>query len=162
MPASSTPRSPLSPGRAPEIDLGSYLPHRAAAPPPVAPAGPMATRAVSSAVGAIEAAIGRLEETLAGEITALDGDGLADFAEINRRKSQSLLELTRLARALPIGGESHLAPRLKTLAAMLASDHRRLGLHLAASRQLSELMISVLHEAESDGTYGQTGPHRRT
>ena len=162
MSANSTPRSPLSPGRAPEIDLGSYLPHRAPAPLAAAPAAPTAPRTVPSAVGAIEAAIGRLEETLEGEIAALDGDGLVDFAEINRRKSQSLLELTRLARALPIGGESHLAPRLNTLATMLASDHRRLGLHLAASRQLSELMISVLHEAESDGTYGQTGPRRRT
>jgi hypothetical protein len=86
----------------------------------------------------------------------LGSNHAADFADINRRKSQSLLEITRLARTLPVGSESELAPRLKRLSAALAMDHRLLGLHLTASRQLSDLMIGVLHEAESDGTYGET------
>ncbi len=145
---------PKSPS-APELDLGSYLPTRTAAPPPQP-----APRPMPSAIAAMHAAIGRLEEIIAGEIAALGDNRAADFADINRRKSQSLLEITRLARTLPLGSEKALAPRLKTLGDALAADHRLLGLHLAASRQLSDLMIGVLHEAELDGTYGQTRPRR--
>lgn len=145
---------PPKPGRAPEIDLGSYLPSRAAPPPRPQP------RATPAAIDAMHAALGRLEEIVAAEVAALVGSNPADFADINRRKSQSLLEITRLARAVPVGSEGELAPRLKTLGTALATDHRLLGLHLAASRQLSELMVNVLHEAESDGTYGETYPRR--
>ena len=146
------PKSPTAPGRAPEIDIGSYLPKHA----PVAPRSQPVPRTTPAALSAMHAAIGRLEETVADEIAALGNNRAADFADINRRKSQSLLEITRLARTLPVGSESELAPRLKSLSAALAMDHRLLGLHLTASRQLSDLMIGVLHEAESDGTYGET------
>jgi hypothetical protein len=155
MPGEYAPKLPSAPGRAPEIDLGSYLPNRAPAPPPKP-----APRPMPSAVAAMHAAIGRLEETIAMEITALNESLAADFTDINRRKSQSLLELTRLARTLPVGNRGDLAPRLRKLSDALATDHRLLGVHLAASRQLSDLMIGVLHEAESDGTYGETRPRR--
>jgi hypothetical protein len=156
MPADYAPRPASAPGRAPEIDIGSYLPTRAPAPAPAAPQ----PRSTPAAVAALTAAIDRLEETVAVEIAALGDNRAADFADINRRKSQSLLEITRLARTLPIGGDNELRPRLRKLGDTLATDHRLLGLHLAASRQLSELMIGVLHEAESDGTYGQTRQRR--
>ena len=99
----------LPPVHAPEIDIGSYLPSRAAAKPQVQP------RPAPAAVAAMNAALGRLEEIVASEIAALVGSSAADFADINRRKSQSLLEITRLARAIPAGSESELAPRLKKL-----------------------------------------------
>ncbi len=153
MPGEYAPKS--SPRHAPEIDLGSYLPNRAPAPRP-APAPSM-----PSAVTAMHAAIGRLEQTIAVEIAALSENRPADFADINRRKSQSLLEITRLARTLPLGSKGQLEPRLRALSDALATDHRLLGLHLAASRQISDLMIGVLHEAESDGTYGQTRSRHR-
>ncbi len=154
MPAEYAPKSPPAPGHTPEIDLGTYLPNRTPAPPRPA------ARSLPSAVAAMHAAIGRLEEIIAVEIAALGENRAADFADINRRKSQSLLEITRLARALPLGSRNELAPRLRTLSDALATDHRLLGLHLAASRQLADLMIGVLHEAESDGTYGEARPRR--
>ncbi len=153
MPVEHAPKSPSAPGHAPELDIGSYLPNRVAAPRPQ-------PRSTPAAVAAMHAALARLEETVSVEIAALVGNSTADFADINRRKSQSLLEITRLARAVPVGSESELAPRLKQLSTALATDHRLLGLHLAASRQLSDLMINVLHEAESDGTYGETFARR--
>jgi hypothetical protein len=156
MPAEYAPKPSPSPGHAPEIDIGSYLPTRASASP-----GRPVLRPTPAAVTAMHAAIGRLEETIAAEIATLEANGAADFADINRRKSQSLLEITRLARALPVGGDGELAPRLRKLSNALAADHRLLALHLAASRQLSELMLGVLHEAESDGTYGEARPRRR-
>jgi DNA anti-recombination protein RmuC len=152
MPGEHAPKSPSAPDRAPEIDIGSYLPNRA----PAAPKPPPVPRTTPAALSAMHAAIGRLQETVDDEIAALADNRAADFADINRRKSQSLLEITRLARTLPVGSESELASRLRKLSAALATDHRLLGLHLAASRQLSDLMIGVLHEAESDGTYGET------
>ena len=158
MPGEYAPKPQPAPGHAPEIDIGSYFPTRAPVPAPAAPKP--APRTPPAAVAALRAAIDRLEETVAAEIAALDDNSLADFADINRRKSQSLLEITRLARTLPLGSESELAPRLRQLSTMLAADHRLLSLHLAASRQLSDLMIGVLHEAESDGTYGETRPRR--
>ena len=154
MPAEYTPKMPPAPSRAPEIDIGSYLPGRAAARPQP---GPRSTPAV---IAAMNAAIDRLEETIASEIAALEDNRAIDFADVNRRKSQSLLEITRLVRALPVGSETELAPRLKRLRTALTASHRLLGLHLTASRQLSDLMLGVLHEAESDGTYGETR-HRR-
>jgi hypothetical protein len=156
MPAEYAPMVPVTPGRAPEIDIGSYLPNRA---PPGARPQP-APRSTPAALSAIQAALDRLEETVTMEVAALGERRPADFADINHRKSQSLLEITRLARTLPVGSEGELAPSLKKLSAALAADHRLLGLHLAASRQLSDLMIGVLHEAESDGTYGEA-PRRR-
>lgn len=158
MPGEYAPKLPPAPSHAPEIDIGSYFPSRApaSAAPPVRPA----PKSPPAAVAAMHAAIARLQETVAAEVAALDGNRIADFVDINRRKSQSLLEITRLARTLPLGSESELAPRLRELSAALAADHRLLGLHLAASRQLSDLMIGVLHEAESDGTYGETRPRR--
>ena len=150
MPAEYMPKMPPAPGHAPEIDIASYLPDRAAARPQPKP------RSTPAAIAAMHAAIGRLEETIAAEIAALEENRAVDFADINRRKSQSLLEITRLARTLPVGSEAELAPRLKQLRTALTASHRLLGLHLTASRQLSDLMIGVLHEAESDGTYGET------
>ena len=153
------PKPQPQPGRAPEIDIASYLPNRA--PPSAPPLARPAPRSVPAAIAAMHAAIGRLEETIGEEIAALEANAAADFSDINRRKSQSLLEITRLSRALPLGSEGELAPSLRRLREALAADHRLLGLHLAASRQLSELMIGVLHEAESDGTYGEVRPRRR-
>ncbi len=82
------------------------------------------------------------------------------FAEINRQKSQSLLEVTRLSRSLPPGQQAHLQSRLGPLRDLLARNHRLLGFHLAAVREVSDLMVGVLNNAESDGTYGQH-PMRR-
>ncbi len=158
MPGEYAPKSPPAPRHAPEIDIGSYFPARA--PVQKQPQPKPEPRPTPAAIAAMHAAIGRLEETIAAEIAALDGNSPVDLAEINRRKSQSLLEITRLARALPVGSENELKPRLRTLSAALATDHRLLGLHLTASRQLSDLMIGVLHEAESDGTYGETRQRR--
>ena len=160
MPGEYMPKAPSAPGHSPEIDIGSYLPNRISAPAGATPRPQPRPQPPSAAIAALNAAIDRLEDTIATEIAALVGDGSADFADINRRKSQSLLEITRLARALPVGSEHELAQRLAKLSTALATDHRLLGLHLAASRQISDLMIDVLHEAESDGTYGEMQPRR--
>ena len=154
MPTENTSPFPAPAGHAPELNIGTYLPARPQARAKVESKPPAAV------VTAIAAAIGRLEETVGAEMAALESHGPIDFADINRRKSQSLLELTRLVRSLPIGGDAALAPRLRSLNDTLTANQRLLSLHLAASRELSDMMVGVLHEADSDGTYGQTTPRR--
>ncbi len=133
---------------APEIDIGGYLPARAAR-----PAAPTRPAPAAPALSALGAALDRLEAIVGEETAALQDHRPIDLGEANRRKSQSLLEITRLARTLPVGGDPRLSGRLRQLREGLAANHRLLGVHLAAVREIADLMVGVLHEAESDGTY---------
>ncbi len=137
----------------PELDVGSYLPtHRR----PQRPEAPPATPAVS----AIAAALDRLEVLVEQETSAFEKRETVDLDEINRRKSHSLLEITRLARSLPLTGDPALSVRLTRLRDRLVANHRLLGLHLAAVREIADLMVGVLSEAESDGTYDMADARR--
>jgi hypothetical protein len=53
-----------------------------------------------------------------------------------------------------LGGDPELTARLARLRDKLVANHRLLGLHLTAVREIADLMVGVLNEAESDGTYG--------
>ena len=90
------------------------------------------------------------------ENAALAARKPVDLPEINKRKSHSLLELTRRARALPPGSDVVLRNRLDSLRDKLVQNRDILGLHVAAVREISDLMANVLGEAESDGTYDMT------
>jgi hypothetical protein len=151
MPPHAKPFQP--PPVSPETRVGDYLPGRRVEPH----AAPQI--AASAAMQAVEAALARLEETIEAENEALDGHQRIDFADVNRRKSQLLLELTRLSRGLPEAAGATLTPRLTRLHAKLAHNQRALEMHVNAVREIAELMVSVLGEAESDGTYGR--PTRR-
>ncbi len=138
---------------APELDIGGYLPtRRSRSPEPAQPAAP--------AVSAITAALDRLEGLVDEESEALETRAPVDLDAINRRKSHSLLEITRLARSLPLSVDPGLRVRLSRLRDRLVANHRLLGLHLAAVREIADLMVGVLSEAESDGTYDMTGARR--
>ena len=71
-----------------------------------------------------------------------------------------LLELTRLARALPARKRRRARRAARALREKLAHNQRTLGLHVNAVREIADLMVSVLGEAESDGTYGMVQPRR--
>jgi len=144
----------LRPSAFPELSLGEYLPAgsklRAAED----------VRAIATAsVAALKSALIRLEETIDQETSALEALQPADIHEFNRRKSRSLLELTRLSRTLPENPEPDLRELLKRLRAKLQRNHTVLNLHLTAAKEISALMAGALAEAESDGTYGM--PSRR-
>lgn len=134
---------------APELSLAGYLPSggqlRQATPlPPSAPVAPTAL------AGALE----RLEELIDRENHALATHAALDFADLNRRKSQSLLEVTRLGRTLTPGTAATLGKQLGRLRDKLTDNHRALGLHVNAVREIADLIMRSLTEAESDGTYG--------
>lgn len=133
----------------PEMSLAGYLPvgpeRRETPRPQPLPSAPMT---------AFAAALDRLEETIDMETDALIAHRAADMEDINNRKSRSLLELTRLARALPRETGVALRDRLARLQGKLSRNQAVLKLNLEAVREIADLLLGALGEAESDGTYG--------
>jgi hypothetical protein len=138
----------------PEISLGDYLPASARRPADTAPVA-----ALAPAPSVLTAALDRLEQTIDEENAALAANLSLDLQDVNRRKSHSLLELTRLARMVsagPAGSDSTAGAQIVRLREKLAGNLRLLALHTAAVREIADLMVGILGEAESDGTYGMT------
>lgn len=99
--------------------------------------------------------IERLEETIEAETRALVSRGGAiDHEDFNRRKSQSLLELSRIARVIERGAlDEATTVRLEQLKAKLEENHSALEMHLRAVQEVSEIVSGAIRNAESDGTY---------
>ncbi|MBZ6079333.1 flagellar protein FlgN [Microvirga sp. WGZ8] len=103
--------------------------------------------------------IDRLEETIDAETAALLAYAPIDHQEFNRRKSQSLLELTRLVRTLqnePVKPE--LISRLQSLKAKLDHNHAVLEMNLRAVQEVADIISGAIQSSESDGTYS-VGPY---
>ena len=105
------------------------------------------------AVTALLSALARLEETIDAETAALEARSVVDLQEINRRKSRSLLELTRAARSLPQSADQALVDRVAKLRQKLARNQHRISVHLAAAQEVALILNHVMREGESDGTY---------
>ena len=96
----------------------------------------------------------RLEAIIDAETTALTLHNLGNQDDFNRRKSQSLIELTRLERA--VEAERLSAPEiagLERVRAKLRRNHELLGIHLRAMQEVSDIVSTMIQNAESDGTY---------
>jgi hypothetical protein len=98
--------------------------------------------------------LNRLEATIEAETAALTVHDLRDQDEFNRRKSQSLVELARLGRAMDA---TALNPAeidgLERVRAKLRRNHELLGIHLRAMQEVSDIVSTMIQSAESDGTY---------
>lgn len=106
-------------------------------------------------------ALERLEDLVREETQALRAHADIDFAEISRRKSRSLLELTRIARAVPPRLDTGTLQRVRVLRDALEQNFELLGLHLAAAQEVGSILHSAIREAESDGTYSTTMSYGR-
>ena len=109
---------------------------------------------MSPAANAAFAVAGRLESLLREEITALRGASVDALKQMNQRKSQCLLELSRAARAL--GDETAppaLARRLDRLRQVATDNQDTLSTHIVAVRDIAGLIAAVMQAHESDGTY---------
>ncbi|GLK70090.1 hypothetical protein KHC23_22090 [Ancylobacter dichloromethanicus] len=114
-----------------------------------------------AAVRTMHGLLDRLEEAVAEETLALTQRRLIDFDEVNRRKSRSLLELSRAVRSLPDTVDSGLTDRLKVLRAALQRNSDLLQFHLVAAQHVTAILGDALRETESDGTYSAATATRR-
>ncbi|KQP59755.1 hypothetical protein [Methylobacterium sp. Leaf108] len=100
------------------------------------------------------ASLKRLDATVSAETEALLAHRPIDQDAVNRRKGQSLLELTRLTRGLdPERVDPELADQLARLRRSLQRNQEVVGLHLRAVEEIAEIVNDAIQDAESDGTY---------
>jgi hypothetical protein len=99
-------------------------------------------------------AIARLQNTLDAENAQIASGRAVDFQEFNLRKSQGLLELTRLIPVMA-GAEISLSLRvaLVGLRAKLEDNRRILRVQLRAAEEVSEIIARTIQAGQSDGTY---------
>ncbi|GEP03192.1 flagellar protein FlgN [Methylobacterium oxalidis] len=96
----------------------------------------------------------RLEATIEAETEALLARRAVDHEAVNRLKSQSLLELTRLSRGIDPGMlDAVAAIHLARLRDKLARNQEVVAMHLRAAEEIGETVAAAEREAESDGTY---------
>jgi hypothetical protein len=119
---------------------------------PETPAGLTATLQASALAGALD----RVEEVIDHETDALNQARDVDLAELARRKSHCLLELTRISRAVPRESvDRTVVDRLALLRGKLERNQDVLLVHLNAAQEISRVLTVALGEAESDGTYSR-------
>jgi len=109
-----------------------------------------------AAISGLLSALARLEEVVDQETAALESRTPIDLQDFSHRKSRSLLELTRMARAVPAKvADDTLQDRLRQIRQKLARNQKLLGVHLAAAQEIASILTSALGASESDGTYGR-------
>ena len=115
-----------------------------------------ASRSEPTPLRFILAAIERLTDAVEGETRDLGGRGPIDYRAHCQRKSQGLLELSRLQPTLA-GLRAH--PRLRAALASLLdkldANQRLLNAKLKAARTVAELVARAISDGQSDGTYSE-------
>jgi len=113
-----------------------------------------ASRRPAGSVEMLLLAIERLQSALDAENAQIASRKAVDFHEFNLRKSQGLLELTRL---MPTVAGVEIGPNLGAalvgLKAKLEDNRRILRVQLKAVQQVSEIIARTIQAGQSDGTY---------
>jgi hypothetical protein len=108
----------------------------------------------ASSVVMLMVAVERLQTTLDAEIAQIASRRPVNFHEFNLRKSQALLELTRL---MPLLAGAEIGPELRValigLRTKLESNRRILRVQLKAVEEVSEIISRTIQAGQSDGTY---------
>ncbi len=109
-------------------------------------------------IDAFANAVDRIERLLDQEATLLVRHEIGALRELNIKKNQSLLELSRAIQALH--GVDHSCwrsdPRtlLARLREKLEANRKILDIHMKAAREVTLVIARAIEEHESDGTYG--------
>lgn len=123
------------------------------APPRRFPSPSAAARAVGS-TEMLMLAIERVRSAIDAENAEIASGKIVDFREFNLRKSQGLLELSRLMPLLAgIPIDASLREALDALRTRLEDNRRILRIHLKAVQEVSELIARTIQAGQSDGTY---------
>ncbi|HLH47940.1 MAG TPA: flagellar protein FlgN [Roseiarcus sp.] len=98
--------------------------------------------------------IDRLQQTLDAENEQIASGKRIDYEALNQRKSQGLLELTRLAPMIA-GAEASkpLSDALAALRGKLEANQRMLRIQLNAARKVADIIAKAIQDGQSDGTY---------
>jgi hypothetical protein len=114
----------------------------------------LAATRTSRAYEMILPVIDRLEQTLDAENAQIASGKGIDYEALNHRKSQGLLELSRLAPMIA-GAEASkpLSDALASLRAKLETNQRMLRIQLNAARRVGDIIARAIQEGQSDGTY---------
>ena len=108
----------------------------------------------STVSSTIELSIQRLEDIVDQETAALNARKAINLKDFNDRKSQALLELTRMLRTLQGGPPNPVvAERVQGLKSKLAVNQAVLKRHLEAVKEISTSLADAIRNSESDGTY---------
>jgi galactokinase len=96
----------------------------------------------------------RLEETLDMETAALMARDLSNLEEFNRRKSQCLLEISRIVRTAEIHAlDQKATKRLQDLQVKIEANQDILRRHMHAVQEVAGIISNAIQNAESDSTY---------
>jgi hypothetical protein len=96
----------------------------------------------------------RLEETLDMETAALMARNLSNLEEFNRRKSQCLLEISRIVRTAEVHAlDQKATKRLQDLQVKIEANQDILRLHMHAVQEVASIISNAIQTAESDSTY---------
>jgi hypothetical protein len=96
----------------------------------------------------------RLEETLDMETAALMARDLSNLEEFNRRKSQCLLEISRIVRTAEIHAlDQKATKRLQDLQVKIEANQDILRRHMHAVQEVASIISNAIQNAESDSTY---------
>ena len=125
-----------------------------AAPRPSTSSATAPSGRLTGSVDALLLAIERLRGALEAENAQIASRKAVDFREFNLRKSQGLLELSRL---MPIVAGAETGPQLRAalvgLKAKLEDNRRILRVQLKAVQEVSEIVARTIQAGQSDGTY---------
>jgi len=96
----------------------------------------------------------RLEETLDMETSALMARDLSNLDDFNRRKSQCLLEISRIVRTADIATlDPESTRRLQGLKEKIEQNQDILRRHMLAVQEVATIISTAIQNAESDSTY---------
>jgi len=102
------------------------------------------------------ALIDRLEATIDRETEILQAHRHGGLVELTRQKRQGLVELDRLMRSLANTIPSQdVITRLASFRKKLAANDAALQVELQAARAINEIIVRVMRDMESDGTYSR-------
>ena len=99
-------------------------------------------------------AIERLIEAVESETRALNEIGPIDYRAHSQRKSQGLLELSRMEASLStLKSHPRAQAALARLVDRLEDNQKLLHARLRAARTIAEVLARAIREGQSDGTY---------
>lgn len=98
--------------------------------------------------------IGRLEAGMRREIDVLKSGQHTELADVTRQKQQGFLELNRIMTSIEQSIPSQdIMARLAAFRSLLDANSKVLSTHLKAAQEVTGIIMRVLRDAESDGTY---------